>query len=229
MTNLSYPPKGITYFYNGRGTAEQSTKEGKYALNRTRLSCRRLVANQVRLALFVLVYNLGNFLRRLALPEAVKDWSLRSLQVRLIKLGGRLVRHARRLVFHLPKVAVSRDVFQEVLDRIGRLGPTAGLRVSLYQLGEGKVAQREVCGSDSPHGAITRWEWCSCGMNSPCATGSMASRACRVIDGGDGCSYTRPVQVGAFLGAANLIGEFQVNGGCNAWQTLFQPIPATCW
>jgi hypothetical protein len=64
------------HFYNGRGMAEQWIKEGKYALNWTRLSCHRLVANRVRLQLFVLAYNLGNFLRRL-----VKDWSLRSLQV----------------------------------------------------------------------------------------------------------------------------------------------------
>jgi hypothetical protein len=54
------------------------------------------VANEVRLALFILAYNLGNFMRRLLLPEAVKHWSLRSLQVKLIKSGGRLVRHARR-------------------------------------------------------------------------------------------------------------------------------------
>ena len=98
VTNLSYPPKGIVRFYNGRGTAEQWIKEGKYALNWTRLSCHKFVANQVRLALFVLAYNLGNFLRRLALPESMKHWSLTSLQTRLIKTGGRLVRHARRLV-----------------------------------------------------------------------------------------------------------------------------------
>jgi hypothetical protein len=73
VTNLGYPPKGVTRFYNGRGTAEQWIKEGKYALNWTRLSCHRFVANQVRLALFILAYNLGNFLRRLALPEGVKD------------------------------------------------------------------------------------------------------------------------------------------------------------
>ena len=65
VTNLSYPPKGIVRFYNGRGTAEQWIKEGKYALNWTRLSCHKFVANQVRLWLFVLAYNLGNFLRRL--------------------------------------------------------------------------------------------------------------------------------------------------------------------
>ena len=99
------------------------------------LSCHRFVANQVRRALFVLACNHGNFLRRLALPEAVKDWSLRSLQVKLIKIGGRLVRHARRLVFQLAEVAVFRYVFQEVLDRIGRLGPAAGLRVFPVPIG----------------------------------------------------------------------------------------------
>ena len=79
------------HFYNGRGTAEQWIKEGKYALNWTRLSCHQFDANQVRLQLFILAYNLGNLLRRLALPKAVKDWSLRSLQVKLIlpvKDGG---------------------------------------------------------------------------------------------------------------------------------------------
>ena len=49
VTNLSYPTIGIVRFYNGRGTAEQWIKEGKYALNWTRLSCHKFVANQVRL------------------------------------------------------------------------------------------------------------------------------------------------------------------------------------
>jgi len=64
-------------------------------------------------ALFVLAYNLGNFMRRLTLPESVKHWSLRSVQTKLIKMGGRLVRHARRLVFQLAEVAVSREVFRQ--------------------------------------------------------------------------------------------------------------------
>ena len=58
VTNLSAKPEGVVHFYNGRGTAEQWIKEGEYALNWTRLSCHRLVANQVRLQLFVLAYNL---------------------------------------------------------------------------------------------------------------------------------------------------------------------------
>ena len=126
VTNLNLPPEGVTHYYNGRGTAEQWIKEGKYALNWTRLSCHRFVANQVRLWLFVLAYNLGNFMRRLTLPESVKHWSLRSVQTKLIKMGGRLVRHARRLVFQLAEVAVSREIFRQVLERIAGLHPAPG-------------------------------------------------------------------------------------------------------
>ena len=126
VTNLALPAEGVVHFYNGRGTAEQWIKEGKYALKWSRLSCHRFVANQVRLYLFILAYNLGNFLRRLALPEAVRGWSLRSVQAKLVKIGGRLVRHARRLVFQLAEVAVPKEVFQGVLERIGRLCAAPG-------------------------------------------------------------------------------------------------------
>ena len=126
VTNLSAKPEGVVHFYNKRGTAEQWIKEGKYALNWTRLSCHRFVANQVRLHLFVLAYNLGNFLRRLCLPKTINDWSLRSLQVKLIKMGGRIVRHARKIIFQLAEVAVPRDLFAAILERITRLRLSPG-------------------------------------------------------------------------------------------------------
>ena len=80
----------------------------------------------MRLQLFVLAYNLGNFLRRLALPKAIADWSLRSLQVKLIKTGARMVRHARRIVFQMAEVAVSRVLFAALLTRIDRLRLASG-------------------------------------------------------------------------------------------------------
>jgi hypothetical protein len=85
----------VVRFYNKRGTAEQLIKEGKQAVAMTRLSCRRFRANEVRLWLSVIVYNLGNLWRRLALPTRVATWSLTSLQQRLVKTGGRLIKHAR--------------------------------------------------------------------------------------------------------------------------------------
>ena len=98
VTNLTGTPQQVTRFYNQRGTAEQWIKEGKYAVRWTRLSCRSFDANQVRLQLHVLAYNLGNFLRRLALPASVKHWTLTTLRDKLIKIRSedgpsRPVRH----------------------------------------------------------------------------------------------------------------------------------------
>ena len=108
-------------FYNKHGTAEQWIKEGKYALNWTRLSCHDFVDNQVRLQLFVLAYNLGNFLRRLALPKKIREWSLRTLQVKLIKIGAKVVGHSRYVIFQMAEVLVSKSLFHEILERIHRL------------------------------------------------------------------------------------------------------------
>ncbi len=58
--------------YNKRGTAEQWIKEGKQAVKMTRLSCHRFRSNQVRLALRLLAYNLGNLWRRVALPKRIE-------------------------------------------------------------------------------------------------------------------------------------------------------------
>jgi len=118
VTNMSAKAKGVVRFYNGRGTAEQWIKEGKYALNWTRLSCKNFVSNQVRLGLFVLAYNLGNFLRRLVLPREIKHWSLRTLLTKLIKIGAKVVRHRRYVTFQMAEVAVSRKLFAEILHRI---------------------------------------------------------------------------------------------------------------
>ena len=76
VTNLRRKPKNVVRFYNQRGRCENHVKEGEHALSRTRLSCMRFAANQVRLALFVPAYNLGNFLRRFALPSEISHWSL---------------------------------------------------------------------------------------------------------------------------------------------------------
>ena len=101
VTNLWRSPWRVVQFYNGRGTAEQWIKEGKNAVKWTRLSCHDFVDNQVRVQLFALAYNLGNFLRRLALPRSVQHWTLTTLREKLIKIGAKVVRHARYVTFQL--------------------------------------------------------------------------------------------------------------------------------
>jgi hypothetical protein len=78
VTNLARPAERIVAFYNHRGTCEQYIKEGKGAIKWTRLSCRSFAANAVRLQLHALAYNLGNFMRTLAMPKTAEPWSLTS-------------------------------------------------------------------------------------------------------------------------------------------------------
>jgi len=80
-------------------------------LNWTRLSCHDFVDNQVRLQLFALAYNVGNFLRGLALPKSVKQWSLRTLRDNLIKTGAKVVWHCRYVIFQMAEVAVPQTLF----------------------------------------------------------------------------------------------------------------------
>tara|TARA_B100000959_G_scaffold194965_1_gene203978 strand:- start:219 stop:1508 length:1290 start_codon:yes stop_codon:yes gene_type:complete len=125
VTNLRWPSRRVVHFYNKRGTAEQWIKEGKHAIHWTRLSCQRFRDNAVRLQLFALAYNLGNFMRTLALPDEVSHWSLTTLREKLIKIGAKVVRHGRYMTFQLAEVAVSRELFARILGLIGRLRPLA--------------------------------------------------------------------------------------------------------
>jgi len=108
VTTLTGTTRAVVRFYNKRGTAEQWIKEGKEATHSTRLSCHRFRANEVRLLLGVIAYNLGNLLRRIVLPCAIQSWSLTSLQQRVFNTGGRLIRHARHYILQLAESATDR-------------------------------------------------------------------------------------------------------------------------
>ncbi len=123
VTNLSRAAEPVTRFYDGRGTAEQYIKEGKNAINWTRLSCHNFRNNAVRLQLHALAYNLGNLLRTLALPEAVEHWSLTTMREKLIKIGAKVVHHGRYITFQMAEVAIPRPLFAEILRLIDGLRP----------------------------------------------------------------------------------------------------------
>jgi hypothetical protein len=112
--------------WNKRGTAEQWIKEGKQAVKMTRLSCHRFRSNEVRLWLSVIAYNLGNLWRRLVLPRRIEKWSLSSLQQRLVKTGGRLIRHARYFWLLLAEGHLTKRLFSAMLRRIEALPLPAG-------------------------------------------------------------------------------------------------------
>ena len=92
---------------------------------------RRYYAN-FSYQLHALAYNLANFMRTLALPEAVKHWSLTSLKEKLIKIGAKIVTHARYVIFQMAEVAVPKELFQDdIPDR-----PVRPPRNSILSVGE---------------------------------------------------------------------------------------------
>jgi hypothetical protein len=72
VTTVRRPAENVVAFYSRRETCGQWIKEGKGAIKWTSAG---------RLQLHALVYNLGNFLRTLATPEPIKDWSLAFMRV----------------------------------------------------------------------------------------------------------------------------------------------------
>jgi hypothetical protein len=126
VASLTPSNRAVALLYNKRGTAEQWIKEGNQAVAMTRLSCHRFCTNEVRLWLSVLVYNLGNLWQRLALPKAVGNWSLSSLQQRLVKTGGWLTKHARHYWLLLAESHLARRLFAGMQDRIAALPSPAG-------------------------------------------------------------------------------------------------------
>jgi len=125
VTNLETPSRAVVRFYNNRGTAEQWIKEGKHAVKMTRLlpsvSLEPSAAGAEPAGL-----QPGQPVAALALPRRIESWSLTSLQQRLAKTGGRLVKHARYYWLLLAEGHLNRRRFGAMLDRITLLSAPTG-------------------------------------------------------------------------------------------------------
>jgi hypothetical protein len=151
VTNLETDRRAVVRFYNKRGSAEQWIKEGKQAVKMTRLSCHRFRSNEVRLWLSVIAYNLGNLWRRVVLRLRVGKWSLTSLQQRLVKTGGRLIKHARYYWLLLAEGHLTRRLFGAMLRRgpgrpgVASAGGIAGAKAAATKAGRSRFELLE-CG-----------------------------------------------------------------------------------
>ena len=55
------------------------------------------------------------------LPRAVRRWTLTTLREKLIKIGAKVVRHSRQVIFQMAEVAIPRELFRTILERIAWL------------------------------------------------------------------------------------------------------------
>lgn len=124
VTNRKGRAKEIFDWYEQRGQAENFIKELKNDLSADRLSCSKYKPNAFRLQLYATAYNLLVLFRRHALGGTqLARASVSTIRLRLLKIGARVKRTARRLWFHIATGWPGRPVFEQALACIGSLGP----------------------------------------------------------------------------------------------------------
>ena len=64
---------------------------------------------------------MANFLHTLALPAEIENWSLTTLQEKVVKIGAKVIARTRYSVFQMVEVAVPRELFQRILEMIDAL------------------------------------------------------------------------------------------------------------
>jgi hypothetical protein len=122
VTNSTAPDKEIFRRYGQRrGRAEQRNDEGKNMMFSTRLSCHSQKANDARLQLYTLAYNLMVLFRLLALKGDVRKWTLNTIRLRLIKLGARVTHSARYTRFLFAAGPALQRLVANIFNRISRL------------------------------------------------------------------------------------------------------------
>ena len=115
------PPNGWWPSTINEARRSNTSRKARTRSNGRGLSCSKFRDNAVRLQLHALAYNLANFMRTLALPKEVEQWSLTTLREKLVKIGAKVVRHGRYVTFQLAEVAVPRSLFQKILSLIDDL------------------------------------------------------------------------------------------------------------
>jgi Transposase DDE domain group 1 len=102
VTNSKLPSGKVVTVYNGRGDVENRIKEGNYTLRWDKTSCHRFTANQARLLMGVLAYNILHMTRQFYLMGEEVKLSMEWLIKRLIKVGARVAYRGRRWYVHGP-------------------------------------------------------------------------------------------------------------------------------
>lgn len=104
--------------YVERGQSENYIKAFKNDLAMDRLSCHRFVANQFRLLLHALAYQLFLALRDYLYGTAWQHLQIQTLRRRILKIGARIRETSRRIWIHCSSSYPEQQTFLLVLQRI---------------------------------------------------------------------------------------------------------------
>lgn len=117
VTSLAGDPRALyEKLYCQRGDAENRIKEQQLGLFADRTSCHGFGANQFRVLLSAAAYVLIETLRRVGLAGTeLATAQATTIRLKLLKIGGRVVRSARRLVIHLASGFPLQTTFETIL------------------------------------------------------------------------------------------------------------------
>jgi hypothetical protein len=121
VTRLPGDARGLyESLYCARGDAENRIKEQQLGLFADRTSCHGFLANQFRVLLSAAAYVLVETLRRVGLAGTeLSAAQATTIRLKLLKIGGRIVRSVRRLVIHLASGFPLQETFRAILNRLG--------------------------------------------------------------------------------------------------------------
>jgi len=117
VTSLTGQAQGLyDDLYCQRGEAENRIKEQQLGLFADRTSCHAFLANQFRVLLSAAAYVLVETLRRVGLCRTeLASAQVGTIRLKLLKIGGRIVRSVRRLVIHLASGFPLQETFKIIL------------------------------------------------------------------------------------------------------------------
>jgi hypothetical protein len=120
VTTLAGDAQGLyDDLYCQRGDAENRIKEQQLGLFADRTSCHAFLANQFRVLLSAAAYVLVETLRRVGLAGTeLATAQAGTIRLKLLKIGGRIVRSVRRIVIHLASGFPLQQTFQIILRRL---------------------------------------------------------------------------------------------------------------
>ena len=123
VTNMDLAPEQAIMFYCNRGRMENFIKEGKSGFDFASVSSSSETVNANRFQIHALAYNIFNWFRRLALPQAMRKLMVDTIRIKLMKIAVRVVRSGRYLIFKLCSSCPYKDEFYRTLDNIRGLRP----------------------------------------------------------------------------------------------------------
>lgn len=120
VTNLSenISAKSVFETYNKRGTMENYIKEAKNGFFFDKTDSPGFLANESRMMISLLAYNLVNFLRTSCFDSNWKGLQVNTIRLRLFKVAGKIVRTARQMYLKLSSSHVYQAEFYNTFRRI---------------------------------------------------------------------------------------------------------------